>query len=247
MHVIESETLVAALATLTKLVQTNPDEAFERAKTDFTYGLIAFKPQETLKIAGNVLIYVERLETAQQEILKGSIDMARHNYTEGFILASLVSFYRQWNMDADLEGELQEVLMRLEELMQSTQNEFIRKSSRNAIRDIQEMETYLNERSEFFYPYLIHYYSSGFDPEYILDLLSRKELPESKVIGFLMAIYRNNRYLRSKLLELIGADQLSSTLTKVLEGLAKFSERANRKDLRDIVAHFVNTELNKQN
>ncbi|MFX0196893.1 MAG: hypothetical protein ACFFCW_12265 [Candidatus Hodarchaeota archaeon] len=244
---IEAETLVAALATLTKLVQTNPDEAFEKAKTDFTYGLIAYKPQETLKIDGNVQLYVERLLTAQQEILKDSIDMARHNYTEGFILASLVSFYRQWNMDADLEGELPEVLMRLEELMNSTQNEFIRKSSRNAIRDIQEMETYLNERSEFFYPYLISYYSSGFDPDYILDLLSRKELPESKIIGFLMAIYRNNRYLRSKLLELIEADQLSSTLSKVLEGLEKFSERANRKDLRDIVAHFVKSELNKQN
>ncbi len=247
MHVIEAETLVAALATLNQLVQTNPDEAFERVKTEITYGLIAFKPQETLKITGNVQLYVNKLEAAQKDILKCSISMARHNYTEGFILASLVSFYRQWNMDADLEGELQEVLMRLEDLMRSSQNEFIRKSSRNAIRDIQEMETYLYERSEFFYPYLISYYSSGFDPEYILDLLSRKEFPESKVIGFLMAIYRNNRYLRSKLLELIGADQLSSTLSKVLEGLEKFSEWANRKDLRDIVAHFVKTELNKQN
>ncbi|MFQ6125977.1 MAG: hypothetical protein ACE5R6_15420 [Candidatus Heimdallarchaeota archaeon] len=244
---IEPEALLAALATLTKLVQTNPDEAFKRVKTDLTYGLIAFKPQETLKITGNVQLYVKRLETAQQDILQGTIDMARLNYTEGFILASLVSFYRQWNMDADLEGELPAVLMRLEDLMRSTENEFIRKSSRNAIRDMQEMETYLYERSEFFYPFLIRYYSSGFNPEYILDLLSKNELSESKIIGFLLAIYRNNRYLRSKLQELVGADQLSPTLLKILEGLEKFSERANRKDLRDLAAHFVRIELKKQN
>jgi len=244
---IVAEEIAAALSTLKELVPVNPDEAFKRVKTDLGFGLVAFKPQEKLKISDNVQLYVKRLEAAQREILKDSIAKARLNYNEGFILACLVSRYRQWSSDADLEGELKEFSIRLEELMQSTDNEFIRLSCRNALRDIKELESYIYEQSEFFYTYLVRYYTSDFDPEYISNLLLRRELPEIKVLGFLLAIYRNNRYLRSNLRELVDADQISFVLSKVLEGIGKFSERAIRKDLRKLAAGFFRAELAKHN
>jgi hypothetical protein len=131
--------------------------------------------------------------------------------------------------------------------MNNTENDFIQQSCRNALRDIKELEAYIYEQAEFFYIYLVKYYTANFDPEYISELLLSNELPEIKVFGFLLAIYRNNRHLRNKLNELITEDQMSFTLSKVLEGIGKFSERALREDLRKLASGFFHEERTKFN
>jgi len=237
-----AEDATAALSVLKELVSINPDEAFQKVTSDLAFGLMAFKPQETLMISENVQSYITRLETAQHEIFNQSLADSRLMYNEGFILASLISLYRSWSGNVDFEGELTDFSRRIEELMQSTENEFIRQSCRNALQDLQELEAYISEQAEFFYVYLVQYYSTDFDPEFISNLILSNELPEIKVFGFLLGIYRNNRYLRDKLLELVDVDQILVVLSKVLEGIRKFSERALRADLRKLATDFVRAE-----
>jgi len=245
--IIVAEEVLAALSELKELIRTSPENAFKKAKADLLFGLVAFKPQETLKINEPLRLYIKKLESAQREIIKSSIAEARRDYNDGFILASLVSLYRRWSGNVDLEGELQDFSTHLEELMQSTENKFIRQSCRNSLRDMTELEAYIFEQSKFYSNYLERYCSWKFDPEYISKLLLSEELPEIKVFGFLLAIYRNNRYLRRKLRKLVDTGQIALVLAKVLEGIGEFSKHAVRDDLRRLADGFFRAERTKYN
>lgn len=245
--IVVADEVLAALSELKKLIRTSPETAFKKATADLLFGLVAFKPQETLKWDDPLRLYVKKLESAQREIIMSSIVEARRDYNDGFILASLVSFYRRWSGNVDLEGELQDFSTHLEELMQSTENKFIRQSCRNALRDMTELEAYIFEQSEFYSAYLDRYCDSKFDPKYISDLLLNQDLSEIKVFGFLLAIYRNNRYLRRKLRKLVDRSQITLVLAKVLEGIGEFSKLANRDDLRRLADGFFRAERTKYN
>jgi hypothetical protein len=239
--------VLAALSELKELIRTSPETAFKKAKADLLFGLVAFKPQETLRWDDPLRLYVKKLESAQREIIMRSIAEARRDYNDGFILASLVSLYRRWSGNVDLEGELQDFSTHLEELMQSTENKFIRQSCRNALRDMTELEAYIFEQSEFYSAYLDRYCDLKFDPKYISDMLLNQDLPEIKVFGFLLAIYRNNRYLRRKLRKLVDTSQITLVLAKVLEGIGEFSKLASRDDLRRLADGFFRAERTKYN
>ena len=242
-----AEEMTSVIPVLKEIVATNPDAAYQKAITDSIYGLIAFKPLETLKPSDSIQLYIEKLENAQQHILQISIDTARLTYNEGFILSCLITSYRTWSSDMDLDGELIAFSTRIEELMQTTVDPFIQMGCRNALRDIKELESYISDQAEFYNPYLLSYYSFEFDPEYITELLSRKELPEIKVFGLLLALYKNNRFLRTKLIELVGESQLSFVLAKVITGIGIFAEKAFRDDLKKLATDFFKAERVKWN
>ena len=242
-----AEDMTSALPELKEMVVTNPDAAYQKAITDPIYGLIAFKPLETLKPSDSIQLYLAKLENAQQHILQISIDTARLKYNEGFILSCIITSYRTWSSDMDLDGELNAFSTRIKELIQTTDDSFIQMGCRNALRDIKELESYISDQAEFYNPYLLSYYSFEFDPEYITELLSRKELPEIKVFGLLLALYKNNRFLRTKLIELVGESQLSFVLTKVIAGIGLFAEKTFRDDLKKLATGFYNAERAKWN
>ncbi len=242
-----AEEMTSAIPVLKEMVATTPDMAYQKTIGDPIFGLIAFKPLETLKPSDSIQLYQEKLENAQQHILQISIDTSRLTYNEGFILSCLITSYRTWSSDMDLDGELIAFSTRIEELMQTTVDPFIQMGCRNALRDIKELESYISDQAEFYHPYLLSYYSFEFDPEYITELLSRKELPEIKVFGLLLALYKNNRFLRTKLIELVGESQLSFVLAKVITGIGIFAEKAFRDDLKKLATGFFKAERVKWN
>ncbi|MHA2032987.1 MAG: hypothetical protein ACW99Q_26765, partial [Candidatus Kariarchaeaceae archaeon] len=94
---VTEEQLSVALTELKELLHSNPDLAFDKAKNDLIFSLVAYMPPETLNINENGRLFTKKLATAQQEIYQSSFDAVRLIYTEGFILASLVALYMTWS------------------------------------------------------------------------------------------------------------------------------------------------------
>ncbi len=138
MEVTEDQ-LSVALAELKELLHSNPDLAFDKAKNDLIFSLVAYMPPETLINSENGRLFTKKLATAQQEIYQSSYDAVLLIYTEGFILASLVALYMTWSTAIEFTVDLDEVTIRLKALLRNTESEFIRTTCKKALSDLQRM------------------------------------------------------------------------------------------------------------